>query len=333
MRVAVIGSGSWATALVKLLVENKNETIVLSWWLRSEENAAYIRLHGHNPKYLTSAQLPVDQINISTNLQLLIVEAELVILAIPSAYLHEQLATLPETIFQDKLVASAIKGVIPETYQVVGTYLKERFNVSEENILVIGGPCHAEEVAMEKLSFLTIASGSHHNALTLADLLSCPYLKTSISSDLYGVEYAAVLKNVYAIAAGICHGLGYGDNFQALLITYAIKEMELFMNAVSPMERNLMDSVYLGDLLVTAYSQFSRNRTFGMMVGKGYAIKFAQLEMNMVAEGYYASKSLHNLIKNLPLEMQILETVYAILYENAIPKNAIRKLIHALRTH
>ncbi len=332
MKVAVIGGGSWATALVKLISDKgQNENLSLSWWVRREEMARHIRDFGHNPDYLSSVLLPTAKMEVTTDLEKAVRENELIILAIPSAFLYDQLDGLPADAFKGKYVASAIKGVIPQTFEVVGAFLKNRFNMPESDLLVIGGPCHAEEVALEKLSFLTIASGSQESAEKLASILESRFLKTTTSLDLYGTEYAAVLKNVYAIASGICHGLGYGDNFQAVLMTYAVKEMDYFLETCSPMPRDVNDHVYLGDLLVTAYSQFSRNRTFGMMVGKGYSVKFAQLEMNMVAEGYYATKSMHEILLKQSINMPILETVYQILYERAIPKNGIRRLIETFR--
>lgn len=328
MKVTVIGGGSWATALVKLISDQSvaNE-VKLTWWVRREETAEHLRKFRHNPDYLSSVLLPTESMDITNDLAHAVQNSELIILAIPSAFLFAQLEDLPDNAFEGKLVASAIKGVIPQTFEVVGAFLKNRFNMPEKDLLVIGGPCHAEEVALEKLSFLTIASGSLETAEKLANILESRFLKTTTSNDLYGTEYAAVLKNVYAIASGICHGLGYGDNFQAVLMTYAVKEMDYFLETCSPMERDVNDHVYLGDLLVTAYSQFSRNRTFGMMVGKGYSVKFAQMEMNMIAEGYYATKSMHEILLKMKVNMPILESMYQILYEGAIPKNVVRRMI------
>lgn len=328
MKIAVIGGGSWATALIKLLSDREfDEKTSLCWWVRRKETVEYIRRYGHNPDYLSSVSIPLNRVQVTNELENCISGSELVILAIPSAFLQEQLAALPQDVFEGKYVASAIKGVIPQTYEVVGSYLKTRFQVPEERILVISGPCHAEEVALEKLSFLTIASGSEHSAHRLASLLESRYLKTKTSNDLYGVEYGAVLKNVYAIASGICHGLGYGDNFQSVLMCYAVKEMKYFMDRVSPMSREISDHVYLGDLLVTAYSQFSRNRSFGMMIGKGYSVISAQMEMNMIAEGYYATRSMHEFVEREDLSMPILEAVYDIIYDHENAREVMRNLI------
>lgn len=332
MKIAVIGGGSWATALVKLISDRGlSNGVSLTWWVRREETADHLRKFRHNPDYLSSVLLPTESMLITTQIEVAVASAEMIILAIPSAFLFAQLESLPLNAFEGKYVASAIKGVIPQTFEVVGAFLKNRFNMPEKDLLVIGGPCHAEEVALEKLSFLTIASGSEDSAKKLADILESRFLKTTTSTDLYGTEYAAVLKNVYAIASGICHGLGYGDNFQAVLMTYAVKEMDFFLDKCSPMERDVNDHVYLGDLLVTAYSQFSRNRTFGMMVGKGYSVKFAQMEMNMIAEGYYATKSMHEILRKLDMNMPILESMYQILYDGAITKNVIRRMIEGFK--
>jgi glycerol-3-phosphate dehydrogenase (NAD(P)+) len=314
-KIAVIGGGSWATAIVKML-QNNCENV--GWYLRNNDTIDYIKRYHHNPHYISSAQLNTERLNISSNLKEIVEAAELVILAVPSAFLHD---TLKKTgiSFENKYVFSAIKGIIPETNQIVGEYLMQHFNLPHRSLGVITGPCHAEEVAMERLSYLTIASPSQELARALADKLNCRYLKTTLSDDIYGTEYSAVLKNVFAIASGICHGLGYGDNFQAVLISNAIQEIKRFVDAVHPIERDIKSPAYLGDLLVTAYSQFSRNRTFGNMLGKGYSVKFAQMEMNMVAEGYYAVKCIHEINKKYQVEMPITNAVYNIIYERISP--------------
>lgn len=331
MKISVIGGGSWATALVKLISDRGSaQQQALTWWVRREETAQHLKTFGHNPDYLSSLSLPTETMQITNNLQEAIAASDLIILAVPSAFLFHTLKPISALDFRNKLVASAIKGVVPQTFEVVGAFLKNHYQIPEENLLVIGGPCHAEEVAQEKLSFLTIASVSDQNARLLANLLLSRNLKTKVSPDFYGSEYAAVLKNVYAIAGGICHGLGYGDNFQAVLMSYATKEMQHFIDLCSPMpDRQIADPVYLGDLLVTAYSQFSRNRTFGNMIGKGYSVKFAQLEMNMVAEGYYATKSMHQILEDMALKMPILESVYEILYMQKPAQVSIKRLIES----
>jgi glycerol-3-phosphate dehydrogenase (NAD(P)+) len=314
-KIAVIGGGSWATAIVKML-QNNCENV--GWYIRNNDTIDYIKRYHHNPHYISSAQLNTERLNISSNLKAIVEAAELVILAVPSAFLHDTLKKT-DISFENKYVFSAIKGIIPETNQIVGEYLMQHFNLPHRSLGVITGPCHAEEVAMERLSYLTIASPSQELARALAEKLNCRYLKTTLSDDIYGTEYSAVLKNVFAIASGICHGLGYGDNFQAVLISNAIQEIKRFVDAVHPIERDIKSPAYLGDLLVTAYSQFSRNRTFGNMLGKGYSVKFAQMEMNMVAEGYYAVKCIYEINKKYQVEMPITNAVYNIIYERISP--------------
>ena len=315
--VAIIGGGSWATAIVKILSNNVNE---IHWWLRNEESVTFVKRYQHNPNYLSDVSLDLKIVKPSTNLELIISTSECVVLAIPAAFLKTALSTLPSTIFQNKKIFSAIKGIVPEHNLSVGKYMNSHFNVSFENIGVITGPCHAEEVALEKLSYLTVASPDLNTATAMASVLNCRYIKTIVSDDIFGTEYAAVLKNVMSIASGICNGLGYGDNFQAVLISNGIREIKRFVDAVHPIKRDINDSAYLGDLLVTAYSQFSRNRTFGAMIGKGYSVKSAQLEMNMVAEGYYAVACIHEINGKFKVEMPICEAVYNILYKNNSPR-------------
>ena len=310
--VAVIGGGSWATALVKMLSNNLSN---VHWWIRNEETVGFIRRYKHNPTYLSDVELNLDIVQPSSDLKSVIENTEFIILAVPAAFLSTALSQLNASDFKNKKVFSAIKGIVPEKFQIVGDYMNTHFEVPFENIGVITGPCHAEEVAMEKLSYLTIACPTTETASTMATMLKCRYINTITSDDIFGTEYSAVLKNIMAIASGICHGLGYGDNFQAVLISSAILEMKRFTMAAHPIDRDINDSAYLGDLLVTAYSQFSRNRTFGSMVGKGYSVKSAQLEMNMVAEGYYAAACIHEINKQLKAQIPICDAVYNILYE------------------
>ena len=325
-KIAVIGGGSWATAIVKML-QNNCENV--GWYIRNNDTIDYIKRYHHNPHYISSAQLNTERLNISSNLKAIVEAAELVILAVPSAFLHD---TLKKTYisFENKYVFSAIKGIIPETNQIVGEYLMQHFNLPHRSLGVITGPCHAEEVAMERLSYLTIASPSQELARALAEKLNCRYLKTTLSDDIYGTEYSAVLKNVFAIASGICHGLGYGDNFQAVLISSAIREMERFIDTVHEIHRDVKSSAYLGDLLVTAYSPYSRNRTLGTMVGKGYSVKWATIEMNMVAEGYYAARGIHEINKKFNADIPIADAVYRILYEKISPVMEMRILTDKL---
>ncbi len=328
-KVGMIGNGSWATAVVKILMDNVEDKSVL-WWVRNEETADHLKKFGHNPNYLSEVRFQIQAESISTNAAEVIAASDIVILNTPAAYLKGALKKVSRNAFKDKIVVSAIKGIVPEENQIVGDYLQEHYKVPIENIAVIGGPCHAEEVAQERLSYLTIASTSKQNASKIASLLATRYIKTIVSDDIYGTEYAAVLKNIYAVAGGICHGIGFGDNFQAVLVSNAIREMEHFMDKIHPIDRNIMESAYLGDLLVTSYSQFSRNRTFGNMIGKGYRVRSAQLEMNMVAEGYYASNCIQEICKRNQIELPICDAVYNILYQNKSPKEEMGKLAELL---
>lgn len=326
MKIAVIGGGSWATAIVKILTENND---YVGWWMRDEDSVEHIKKFHHNPRYLSSVELMTEKIDVSTDLNHIISEATYLVFAVPSAFLKNALDSLTLDISK-KVVFSAIKGIIPDENLIVGEFFHEKYKVPLENIGVITGPCHAEEVALERLSYLTIAGLNEKHVDVMAEHLTCDFINTTKSDDIYGTEYAAVLKNIYALAAGICHGLGYGDNFQAVLVSNAIREMKKFMKAVHPVKRDINDSAYLGDLLVTAYSQFSRNRMFGNMIGKGYTINSAMLELNMVAEGYYAAKLVHLIADKKEVKMPITKAVYKVLYEGKNPKKVMRKLTEKL---
>jgi len=325
--ILVVGGGSWATALSKLISENTNE---LMWWMRNEESISHLKKYAHNPNYLQSASFDISNIELSSNLTEQITNAEIIIIAIPSAFIHKTFEALPKDLLKNKIIFSAVKGMIPEYNMIPVRYFHKQFNVPYENIGIICGPCHAEEIAMERLSYLTVACSDQDKATRIANVLSCRYVKTAISDDLFGTEFSAILKNVYALAAGITSGLGYGDNFQSVLISNSIREIEKFIDAVHPIHRDTKTSAYLGDLLVTAYSKFSRNRSFGFMIGKGYSIKTAQMEMNMIAEGYYAVKSLSIVKDEFNVDMPILECVYSILYQNARPRKTIQDLTEVL---
>lgn len=325
--VAVIGGGSWATALVKLLTNNVS---TVHWWMRSEEAVSHILRFKHNPRYLQSVQFDLDKVHVSTDLEQTVLHADYVILATPAAFLHQSLSSISSDLLKNKIVFSAVKGIIPEFHAIPARYIHKTFGTPYLNIGIICGPCHAEEVALERLSYLTIACSEETHARKIAELLACRYLKTTLSDDLFGTEISAILKNVYALAAGICSGLGYGDNFQAVLISNAIQEIERFIDVIHEVHRDTKTSAYLGDLLVTAYSNFSRNRTFGFMIGKGYSVKSAQLEMNMVAEGYFATKSLMEMNKKFKVDMPILQAVNNILYKNMPAALEIRLLCEQL---
>ncbi|MGM1429587.1 NAD(P)H-dependent glycerol-3-phosphate dehydrogenase [Sphingobacterium lactis] len=329
IHIGVIGSGSWATAMIKMLTDNAIEKQI-HWWVRKEEDIDYIKQYRHNPSYLSAVEIKLEKVQLVAEVKAVFAASDIIILNTPAAYLEDALKDLAPEDFKGKLMVSAIKGIVPSIKLIVGEYLNRKFDVGLGDTVVIGGPCHAEEVSLEKLSYLTFASKNTANAATVEQYFQSHYIKTVESNDLLGVEYGAVLKNIYALAGGICHGLGYGDNFQAVLISNAIREMEYFVNAIDPQPREINKSAYLGDLLVTAYSQFSRNRTFGTMIGKGYSVKSAQLEMNMVAEGYFASDCIQDIIFKHQLEMPICNTVYNILYKQEPAASAVRKLTDKL---
>jgi len=324
-KIGVIGSGSWATAMIKMLTDNQ-QTKHINWWVRKQEDIDYIEQYHHNPSYLSAVEVKLDHISLFSDPKEVFQNSDITILNTPAAYLEDALQDLQPDDFKDKLLVSAIKGIVPSIKMIVGEFLNKKFEVPLEDTVVVGGPCHAEEVSLEKLSYLTFASKNTANAAVVAQFFQNHYIKTVVSNDMLGVEYGAVLKNIYALACGICHGLGYGDNFQAVLISNAIREMEYFVNAIDPQKREINQSAYLGDLLVTAYSQFSRNRTFGTMIGKGYSVKSAQMEMNMVAEGYFASDCIQDIILNHQLDMPICNTVYNILYKNQPATLAVKAL-------
>ena len=327
-KYAVFGGGSWATAIVKMLCENLDE---VGWYMRSVYGLEHIRKHKHNPDYLSSVEFHLEQLVLSNDINEMTRYADVMIFVIPSAFMHAELEKLTEDI-SSKVIVSAVKGIIPESGKLVGEHFYDIYNIPIDRIAVIAGPCHAEEVALERLSYLTISCSDPNTAQEIADQLSSDYIRTKISDDIKGVEYAVMIKNIYAIAAGIAHGLGYGDNFQSVLMSNAIREMKRFIKKMHKMKRNINNSAYLGDLLVTGYSVFSRNRMFGNMIGKGYTVKSAMMEMKMVAEGYYATKSAYLLNKHNERKTQIpiIDAVYSILYEGKNPKRVFQKLTEKL---
>ncbi|MBC7893555.1 MAG: NAD(P)H-dependent glycerol-3-phosphate dehydrogenase, partial [Sphingobacteriaceae bacterium] len=314
VQLAVVGGGSWATALVKILTEHD---VRICWWLRNARDLDHIRKFNHNPSYLSGVQLNPERVSACADLPQAVAGAEYLILAVPGAFLTDALKPLKAEYFAGKTIVSAIKGMIPGDNLLVTDWLERTHGVPQSRLCAIAGPCHAEEVALEKQSYLTIASPDLETANRFARHLTCRYVSAHGITDLYGVEYCAVLKNVIALACGICHGLGYGDNFQAVLVSNAMLEIKRFLDAVYPFYRDLDGSAYLGDLLVTAYSQFSRNRTFGGMIGRGYSVQSAQTEMNMVAEGYYAVKSIQEINRQFDVDMPITDAVYNILYQRS----------------
>ena len=326
LKFAVIGGGSWATAIVKMLCENLDQ---ICWYMRNDDAIAHIKKFHHNPNYLTSVELHTEKLVLTSDINDAVKYADFLIFAIPSAFLGHELLKLTESL-EGKVIFSAIKGIVPETSLIVGEHFNVTYGIPLENIGVITGPCHAEEVAMERLSYLTIAAAEKEHIDALRELFTSDYIKVSCSKDILGNEYSAILKNIYAIAAGIASGLGYGDNFNAVLVSNAIREMELFLDAVYPEHREVNDSAYLGDLLVTAYSLFSRNRNLGNLIGKGYTVKSAVQSMSMVAEGYYATRGIYEIAYEKKLKTPIINTVFSILYEGKDAEKQFKKLTEKL---
>lgn len=324
-KICILGGGTWGTALAKMVLMNQKH---MNWFIRRDDQIEGFYKLGHNPSYLTNVKFNLAQITFFSNIEKAIKESDTIIVAIPSPYVKQYFRRIWNSTFRGKFMVSALKGIIPNDNVVMSEFLAANFKVPIENIGVLSGPCHAEEVALERLSFLTVASKDETKAKLLTEAISSRILKTRISNDVIGIELAAVLKNIYAIAAGICQGLLYGDNFQAVLMSNCAREMSRFLNGVVPMDRCISEQHYLGDMLVTGYSQFSRNRTLGAMIGKGYSVKSAHLEMEMIAEGYYGAKCIYELNSRFKIDIPIAETVYQILYEKLAPQAAIRKLIN-----
>ena len=326
-KVAIIGSGSWATALAKLLSYNLPE---LNWYIRDKETIKLFKKFRHNPNYLRAVEFDMQRINFYSDINKIVTDSEILIFVTPSAFLKDVLKHLTVDI-GERFVVSAIKGIIPDENLVVSEFFHEFYDLPFDQFGVIAGPCHSEEVARDLLSYLTIASPDVKRARQFSMLVESPSLRTNISDDIWGTQYSAVIKNIMAIAAGICHGLRYGDNFQAVLMSNAIQEIKRFVDTVHPITRDIKSSVYLGDLLVTGYSQYSRNRAFGTMIGKGYTVRSAMLEMDMIAEGYYATKCIKELNMQYHINMPITDSVYNIIYENISPAIEIRLLTEYLR--
>lgn len=321
-KIAIMGGGSWATAIAKIVLSTQDS---VNWYMRRPDRIEEFEKLGHNPCYLTSIKFDMSKINFYSNINQAIKDSDTLIFATPSPFLKQHLKKV-RTSLSNKFIISAIKGIVPDENMLVSDYFVEYYKVPIENIAVLGGPCHAEEVALERLSYLTLGCADLEKVKLVAEVFKNQFLMTSVCKDVTGIEYSSVLKNVYAIAAGICHGMKYGDNFQAVFISNAIEEMRNFVDAIHVLERDITDSVYLGDLLVTAYSRFSRNRTFGTMIGKGYSVKSAQLEMEMIAEGYYGTKCIREINEKYNVKMPILDAVYDILYEKKSPTLVIKQL-------
>ena len=326
-KIGIMGGGSWATAIAKIISMTQTN---FNWYMRRPDQIEEFKNLEHNPYYLTGVYFNLDQISFYDNINEHVQNCDILIIAIPSPFLKQHLQKLKVSL-KDKIILSAIKGIVPDENMLVSEYFSTFYDVPKDNIAVLAGPCHAEEVALERLSYLNIACTTPERSAMIADMFNTYFIKTATSYDVTGVEYASILKNVYAIVSGICHGLKYGDNFQAIFLSNAVIEMERFIEAVSPQPRNICDSTYLGDLLVTAYSRFSRNRIFGTMIGKGYSVKTAQLEMEMIAEGYFGTKCIKEINSKYNVDMPILDTVYSILYEKKSAVPAIRKLTDSFK--
>ena len=326
-KIAIIGGGSWATAIAKIVVQHTHH---IGWYMRRDDQIEDFRRMGHNPNYLTSVHFNTDEIHFDSDLNHIVALYDTLVFVVPSPYLKNHLRKL-KTRLKDKFIVTAIKGIVPDENLVCSEYFHQVFDVPYDNLACLGGPSHAEEVALERLSYLTVGCSDREKAQAFANVLSSEFIKTKTSTDVIGIEYSSVLKNVYAIAAGICSGLKFGDNFQAVLMSNAVQEMNRFLNTVHPIERNINDSVYMGDLLVTGYSNFSRNRTFGTMIGKGYSVKSAQIEMEMIAEGYFGTKCMKEINRHMHVNMPILDAVYNILYERISPQIEIKLLTDSFR--
>ncbi len=326
-KIAIIGGGSWATAIAKIVVRYTHH---IGWYMRRDDRIEEFRRMGHNPAYLTSVHFDTKEIFFSSDINRIVRDYDTLVFVTPSPYLKNHLKKL-KTRIRDKFVITAIKGIVPDENLVCSEYFHQVYDVPYDNLACIGGPSHAEEVALERLSYLTVGCSDRDKAQAFCEILNSDVIKTKTSSDVIGIEYSSVLKNVYAIAAGICSGLKFGDNFQAVLMSNAVQEMSRFLTAVHPIERSVYDSVYLGDLLVTGYSNFSRNRTFGSMIGKGYSVKSAQIEMEMIAEGFFGTKCMKEINRRMHVNMPILDAVYNILYERISPQIEIKLLTDSFR--
>ena len=346
--IGLLGSGSWATAIVKILLEDKKRHI--NWWVREEDAIPVLMEEKHNPLYLSEAYIDTSRTCISSDIREVVEKSDDIYLVVPSAFVAKALGDMPKEMLQGKRFISAVKGIVLDTNQIITEYLHSHLDIAYDNLCIVSGPSHAEEAARQRLTYLTVASPNRQLADEVRQQLDCTYIRTTYSTDMVGIECAAVLKNIYAVAVGICRGLGYGDNLVAVLISNALQEMTDFMQSMSPADgerrpergeqktecgdgrlRRFESFAYLGDLLVTCYSQFSRNRTFGTMLGSGYSIKAAQLEMKMVAEGYYSAKGIENIRRQTDLHLPIAETVYGILYEHRSPEKQMRKLLENLK--
>lgn len=326
-KIAILGSGSWATALAKIVMQNQSE---INWFIRRLEMIDEFISTGKNPSYLGAAEFDVSRIHFSADINQIVAKSDVLILAIPSPYVKQTLNKIRRDITH-KVVISAVKGMIPDENVIITDYLHNRFGIPYDQLGVIAGPCHAEEIALERLSYLTIGCENRQNAEVWSKLFRTNYVHTTVSSDVIGLEYSSVMKNIYAIAAGMCQALHYGDNFQAVLLSNAIQEIQRFATAMSNVPRDITASGYLGDVLVTGYSQFSRNRQFGQMLGLGYSVKAAQMEMEMIAEGFYGTKAIYEANQRIQVSLPIVDAMYEILYNRQKAKPIIKSLTTKLQ--
>lgn len=326
-RVAILGYGSWATAIAKIVMENLP---TINWFIRKPETIEEFISTGGNPRYLHTVKFDTSRIHFSSDINEIVAESDILILAIPSPYVKLSLNKLRRSL-RSKIIISAVKGMIPDENLIVTDYLHLKYHVPMEQLAVVAGPCHAEEIALDRLSYLTLGCERLETARQLSEIFDTPYVRCSTSEDVVGLEYSSVMKNIYAIAAGMCHGLHYGDNFQAVLMSNAMQEIQRFVAANNNIPRDVNASGYLGDVLVTAYSKFSRNRQFGLMIGMGYSVKAAQIEMEMVAEGYYGTKAIYVANQRLNVSLPIVQAIYDILYNRQSPTIVIRELTRKLR--
>ncbi|MBQ4391011.1 MAG: NAD(P)H-dependent glycerol-3-phosphate dehydrogenase [Paludibacteraceae bacterium] len=325
--VAILGNGSWATALAKIVMQNQQ---AINWYIRRDEVIEKFSVTGKNPDYLTNVAFDPKRIQFSSDINEVINASDVLILAIPSPYVKASLQAIYVSL-ADKTIITATKGMIPDENQIVSDYLHERFHMPYEKLAVVTGPCHAEEIALDRLSYLTIGCEDGEYAKELAKLFETSFVHTTYSTDIVGLEYSSVLKNIFAIASGMCQSLRYGDNFQAVLISNAVQEIRRFLAAANDKERDIDASGYLGDVLVTCYSKFSRNRQFGQMMGMGYSVKAAQLEMQMIAEGYYGTNCIHIANERLQVNLPIVEAMYRVLYKRESPTLVIQELTTKLQ--
>lgn len=327
-KVAILGSGSWATAVAKIVQDNGAD---MYWYMRNQDRIDQFKRLGHNPAYLSSVRFDISRILFTTDINEAIRRSDTIIFAMPSPYLKMHVEKIDAS-FANKVVISVIKGIVADDNITISEYLQDKFNLADNQIATLSGPSHAEEVAYERLTYLTVGCKDEDTAEELADFFGNYYVHTTTSKDIIGIQYAGVLKNIYAIASGIIGGLKYGDNFHAVLVANSIREMKRFINVLDPMDdRRISESVYTGDLLVTSYSKFSRNHLFGTMIGKGYNVKTAQLEMEMVAEGYYGTKCIKEINQKYGVDIPIVDCVYNILYKRMSPFVEIKLLSEQLR--